>query len=84
MSTRRTAPAAGFGEEDALRRRLTRAWLATGTVPVAYIVADPETSDDASIDATGSGATPPTGTIVQWFRVALKAKIPVMYTRTSA
>lgn len=49
MLTFRTALPARFSEEDALSRRFTEAWLATGTVPVAHIVEDPDTFDD---DAT--------------------------------
>src|SRR5688500_5925460 len=97
MLTFRTALPARFDEEDAMRRRFTEAWLATGTVPVAHIVADPDLFDDAATGALPGGATPvtaaaptpvdrvvPADTIVQWIRVALKAKIPGMYTRTSA
>ena len=49
MLTIQTAQPARFSEEEMMGRRLTEAWLATGIVPVAHIVADLDTFDD---DAT--------------------------------
>ena len=46
--------------EGVMLRRMAKWWLATGTVPVAHIVADLNDADEATTTGTGTPAVLPT------------------------